>query len=98
MTYQFDSKNYILKFSNGHILYGYQLDSAKCSICGKSVFIDLSYDSLFCANCNLWLEEPADSEYFCSNRPDKPFDREKGKLMKNQVTEAFNRGIHIEVE
>jgi hypothetical protein len=50
----------------------------KTCACGEIADYCATYDAVYCAKCDLWLEQrcgfpaPADCYYDCANRPEKP--------------------------
>lgn len=54
----------------------YQSPSYTCKICSNPTILYEHYDSYVCALCNTWNEDACSDNfcYYCSNRPDKPFN------------------------
>jgi hypothetical protein len=58
---------------NGYVLYG-MITNTQCKTCGSELILHLTWDAMFCPQCNEWKEpkckDPKCSE--CANRPNQP--------------------------
>lgn len=65
-------KKNLIKVGN-YELQGFVSDE-KCTKCGQNKVYYDKYDTLFCPDCNVWLESRCSDPNCenCSTRPDKP--------------------------
>ena len=54
-------------------------EGKKCSKCNSSTIYHATFDALFCAFCNIWLEKKCSDLYcdYCSTRPERPLPSEQ---------------------
>ena len=63
--------------------------------CGSPILYNEMYDSIYCPECNIWLEKACtDPEcYYCFNRPEKPcviYEKTKSCIHRDSIEINFD--------
>lgn len=68
---------------------GRYIDEMRCHICDTIAEYNEKHDSMYCDNCNLWLQGVCEfgSCKKCSGRPVKPHGKDEIEKLFNEIME-----------